>query len=313
VASPTEILPDYPPALAAIVLKALAKDAGERYQTAEDLRVALESWIASCAASVSERDIAALMRKTLGSEIDDKQKKINEAAAKLKEGPTAHSETPTTAGMPSPSTPTREGASTVDRGVATGGLREKSTSWWLPVGAGLAVLALVVVLAKGTLGTVRPEPVAPAAAPIPTIVTAPVTAHEPAPPAPVVPEPPAAAREVSITVRTIPHNASIRIDDGEPINAPYTLQTPSSSEQRTIRASAPNFATATRQVAFDQTRDIVIELTPLPGQRKKPRGRSEAAPASTAPIEIRNVTPREPGVLPTTRPRALDEDNPFAR
>jgi serine/threonine protein kinase len=317
VAAPGEVCPGYPPELSIIVLKALAKDADARFQTAEDLRVALEGWIASTGSKANEREITALVRSTLSDEIDQKSRSINEAAARLKEAPAAHSDTPNSGGVSSPSTPTREGATTVDRGVATGGLREKSTSWWLPVGAGLAVLALVVVLAKeGTLGTVQPEPVAaPAATPsIPTIVTAPVTTREPPAQTEPTSDPPAPApREVSISVRTIPPNASIRIDDGEPVEAPYTLQTASSSAQRTIRASAPNFASATRQVAFDQTRDIVIELAPLPGQRRKPRGKPDANPDQTAPaVEIRTVTPREPGVLPSKRPRALDEDNPFA-
>jgi serine/threonine protein kinase len=313
VAAPGEVCPGYPPELSIIVLKALAKDADARFQTAEDLRVALEGWIASTGSKANEREITALVRATMGDEIDQKSRSINEAAAKLKETPTAHSDAPNSGGVSSPSTPTRDGSTTVDRGVATAGLREKSTSWWLPVGAGLAVLAVVVVLAKGTLGTVQPEPVAPATTPIPTIVTAPVTTHEALAQPDPAPEPSAAPREVSITVRTIPPNASVRIDDGEPVEAPYTLQTASSSTQRTIRASAPNFASATRQVAFDQTRDIVIELTPLPGQRRKPRGKPDTNPGQTAPaVEIRTVTPREPGVLPSKRPRALDEDNPFA-
>jgi serine/threonine-protein kinase len=315
VAPPGEVCPGYPPELSTIVLKALAKEADARFQTAEDLRVELEGWIASTGSKANEREITALLRATLGDEIDRKSRSINEAAAKLKERGPADSEAPGSGRPSSVSVPTREGASTVDRGVATGGVREKSSSWWLPVGAGLAVLGLVVVLAKGTFGTVRPEPVAPAGTHIPSIVTAPVTTREPAvEPARMVEEAPPASREVSITVRTIPPNASVRIDDGEPMEAPYTLQTASSSTPRTIRASAPNFATATRQVAFDQTRDIVIELAPLPGQRKKPRVKPEVprSPAATPSVELESVTPREPGVVPSKRPRALDEDNPFA-
>jgi len=313
VAAPGEVCPGYPPELSIIVLKALAKDADGRFQTAEDLRVALEGWLANTGSKANEREIAGLLRATLSDEVDQKSRSINEAAAKLKERSSINPEVPHSAGLPAASTPAREGASTVDRGVATGGVREKASSWWLPVGAGLAVLALVVVLAKGTLGTVEPEAVAPATTPVPSIVVAPVTTHD-STTAPIVPDQPPPPKEVSITVRTIPPNASVRIDDGEPIEAPYTIQTASSSDQRTIRASAPNFSTATRQVAFDQTRDIVIELTPLPGQRKKPRaGRPEPAATPTAPsVDIKSVTPREPGVLPSKRPRALDEDNPFA-
>jgi serine/threonine-protein kinase len=331
VASPTEIVPDYPAPLAAIVLKALAKDANERFQTAEDLRVALEAWIASSGATVSERDIAALMRKTLGSEIDDKQKRINEASAKLKEQSTDAGNTPSGEhSLPAPASGSpprrREGAITEDRGVATGSIREKS-SWWLPIGASLGVLGVVIVLARGTFGTEAPQVVPPASA---ANAAAPVAPSEPAPrPAqqpettPVnVPAQPAEAQQVKITVRTIPAHAIIRIDGGEPIQTPYSLQAPASPELREITASSANYTSVTRQVSFDQSREIVIELErqQQASQRPAPQHRGGKAPAAAGnptsgppDPELQLVSPREPGTPGTgRRPRSLDADNPFS-
>ena len=318
VAPPVEACPGYPPELSTIVLKALAKDAEERFQTAEDMRVALESWVASVGSKVNEREIAALLRSTVGDEIDQKSRLINEAAAKLKERPSdgpdasVRSAPPNSSGAPGRG---REVASTVDRGVSTAGIREKSSSWLLPVGAGLAVLAVVAVLAKGTIGNTPGEPVvtAPAvtspAAPAPVVTTTAVAPSE-ARPEPAAPEP---VRDVRITVRTIPANASIQVDDGPPVNAPYTLDTSPSSTLRTIRASAPSYATSTREVIFDQTREIVIELAPAPGQRRvKPRSKPEPNLSANPPVDVTPVAPREPGTLPPKKPRALDEDNPFA-
>lgn len=314
VAAPGEVCPGYPPELSDIVLKALAKDAEARYQTAEDLRVALEGWIASTGSKANEREISALLRATLGDEIDQKSRGINEAAARLKEQPSIRPDSSGRAAAlaSGAGTPAREGASTVDRGVATGDIRERSSSWWLPVGAGVAVLGLVVVLAKATLGTAAPEVVATSAPPIPSVVVAAVTTTEPVtPPEPAAPEPPP-AKDVAISVRTIPPNANIRIDDGAPVEAPYTLATPSSPALRTIRASAPNYISMTRQVAFDQTREIVLELEPVPTQRKKPRAKPAPAREPAPPsLDLRTVTPRVPGVLPSKRPRELDERNPF--
>jgi eukaryotic-like serine/threonine-protein kinase len=316
VAPPTEVCPGYPAELSSIVLKTLAKDADERFQTAEDLRIALEGWIASAGSKANEREIAALLRATLSDEIDQKSRSINEAAARLKEGPEERSDST----MPRNSRPAsgettsrnREGATTVDRAVATGGVRERSSSWGLPVGAGIAVLALVVVLAKGTLGTVQPAAHSTVTSPS---VSVPAATHEP----PIAPEPVAPAavvpvKDVYITVRAVPSNASIRIDDGEPVEAPYTLRAAAGSEARTIRASAPNYMSLTRTVAFDETREILLQLTPAPGQRRpKQRGKSEVTAAPQAPsVDLAPVKPREPGVLPPRRPRALDEDNPFA-
>ena len=157
VMSPVEASPGYPPELAAIVLKALAKDADERFQTSEDLRVALEGWIASTGSKANEREIAALLRATVGDEIDQKSRSINEAAAKLKETP---SERPRRVTQLAAVVANLLGWPDVVRvrppsiaGSPPAGVREKSTSWLLPVGAGLAVLGLVVVLAKGTLGS----------------------------------------------------------------------------------------------------------------------------------------------------------------
>jgi serine/threonine protein kinase len=322
VAAPGEVCPGYPPELSFIVLKALTKDPDGRYQTAEDLRVALEGWIASTGSKANEREINGLLRATLGDEVDQKSRSINESAARLKERP---SERPESMERNSHSTMTaaegrnREAASTMDRGVATAGVREKSSSWLLPAGAGLAVLALVIVLAKGTLGTVEPVPpaTAPAPAPAPAAsVSIPVTTSE----LPVLPsresppEPSASSKEVQITVRTIPPNAIIRIDDGEPIEAPYTLSTPSSEEPRTIRVSAPNYTSVTRQLAFDQTREIVLELAPAASHRRsRPNARPQGTSSPQAPsVDLAPVQPREPGTLPPKRRRSLDEDNPFA-
>jgi hypothetical protein len=124
---------------------------------------------------------------------------------------------------------------------------------------------------------------------------------------------PAPVRDVRITVRTIPANASIQIDDGAPVDAPYTLDTSPSTTPRMIRASAPSYGSATRQVAFDQTREIVIELAPVPGTRRvKPRTKPEPSGTSAPSVDLTPAAPREPGMLPPKKPRALDEDNPFA-
>lgn len=322
VVSPCEVVDGYPQGLADIVLKSLAKDPESRFQTAEDLRVALEAWIAGSGSQASEREIAALLKSTCGADIDDKSRRINEAVAKLKERPAPPPATHNSGPTPPTAIDTRaprEGASTVDRGVATGSFREKSSSWWLPVGAGLAVLALVVVLAKGNLGTRASEGDVPEAPPAEPARVVAASAPQVEPPG-VGAEPQrshaaAAAEEpVKITVRTIPENASVRIDGGEPVTAPYSLQVPPSDALRTIQASAPNYLSVTRQVAFDQTREIVLELAQArPPKRSRSRLKAEPAPTTTPANDMTLDHVRDvPVGPPNKRPRALDEDNPFA-
>ncbi len=316
VTPPTEVCEGYPAELSAIVLKALAKDAEERYQTAEDLRIALEGWIATSGLKASEREIAALLRVTTGDEIDAKSRSITEAAAKLKDRPIiVQAETPVQDSRPtSPAVPVsrvREGASTVDRAVASGKVREKSTSWWLPVGASLAVLGLVVVLAKGTLDTESPQLVVPASDP----GSSPgqfLAANEPSTDSARA-EPGAVAVPVQITVRTIPANASIRIDDGAPMSAPYSAEVAASDQVRVIRASAPNHVSVTRRVAFDQTQEIVLQLDQIQSQRRpKTRVKTDPQPSVTVPVTASEPAPGSAMSPPVKRPRALDGDNPFA-
>lgn len=83
VVDPRQRLADYPEGLAAIVLCALAKQPADRYSTAEQLGVALESWLAQNAPLVSERTIAELLVKALGTFIREKSNRIEQALALL--------------------------------------------------------------------------------------------------------------------------------------------------------------------------------------------------------------------------------------
>jgi hypothetical protein len=319
------VIPGFPAELSAIVLRALAKDPDDRFQTAEDLRIALEGWIASSGSKASEREIATLVRATTGDEIEKRSRVINDAIAKLKERPSDRPESAErNSRSMSPAVPTtsggREGASTVDRGVATGTFREKSSSWWLPVGAGLAVLGVVVVLAKGTLGTVQPPVSEPASRSEPMPQST-VAASEPVPANVVVEKPAlvASAEPVQIIVRTVPANAILRIDDGAPLAAPYRTQLVPSSTVRVVRASAPGYASLTREIAFDRTQEIVLELDPVqpqaPSQRRQKPTRRVESQAVSNPTPVETTSSARPGdsmAPPAKRPRALDEDNPFS-
>jgi hypothetical protein len=181
------------------------------------------------------------------------------------------------------------------------------------------VLVVVVVLARGTWGTEAPQVVPPANAatgPSPLVVSEPL-AHPPSA-TPPEPAPVAEAQAVKITLRTIPARATLRIDGGDPLSSPYNMEVAPSQQLREITASAPNYTSVTRQVSFDQTREIVIELDrqqQQQSQRQAPQHRGKPAVASdptpAAQTDTPPVKPRETGT-PGKRVRALDEDNPFA-
>jgi serine/threonine-protein kinase len=76
---PRAIMTDYPRGLEAIVLKALAHDRQGRYQTAEELGVALSGWLARSTGVVTEQAIAELMMSATGPLIEDKARRIQDA------------------------------------------------------------------------------------------------------------------------------------------------------------------------------------------------------------------------------------------
>ncbi len=76
---PSKILPDYPPELERIVLKALTKSVTDRYQTAEALQLDLEEWLAQNRKVVSERLIGDALKAALGPTVTGRNKAIQEA------------------------------------------------------------------------------------------------------------------------------------------------------------------------------------------------------------------------------------------
>ena len=65
---PREVDPDYPEELERIVMRALASDREQRYQTAEELRFELEQWLLSRPRPTQHADVARLVRERLSDE-----------------------------------------------------------------------------------------------------------------------------------------------------------------------------------------------------------------------------------------------------
>lgn len=65
---PSEIRSNYPPGLEAIIVKALASDPAQRFQTADELRQAIEQWLMSANEIVMESDVAGIVRQRISKE-----------------------------------------------------------------------------------------------------------------------------------------------------------------------------------------------------------------------------------------------------
>lgn len=76
---PTEVYAKYPEPLEAIVLKALARDVNERFQTAEELRIALDRYLINERILVPEAGVGRLLKRVLGTRIEQQREAIREA------------------------------------------------------------------------------------------------------------------------------------------------------------------------------------------------------------------------------------------
>jgi serine/threonine-protein kinase len=70
--TPSSIDPDYPPALEAIVMRALARERERRFQTAHELHLELESYLAAARTPVLQSTIGDLMSRTFPDAIAEK-------------------------------------------------------------------------------------------------------------------------------------------------------------------------------------------------------------------------------------------------
>ncbi len=78
-ARPSQRVQGYPPALERIVMQALASDPTQRFQTAEQIRIALEEWLARSGPVVTQANVAHALRARIGDRIDRRRDRIRTA------------------------------------------------------------------------------------------------------------------------------------------------------------------------------------------------------------------------------------------
>src|SRR5262249_49766639 len=77
--NPMRVMADYPERLAPIVLKALERDQTQRYQTAEELRLALEHFLVEERMLVSHAAVGKLVHKVLEPRLERQDEQLKEA------------------------------------------------------------------------------------------------------------------------------------------------------------------------------------------------------------------------------------------
>jgi eukaryotic-like serine/threonine-protein kinase len=181
---PRKFLPDYPASLEAVLLKALAKDAKQRFATASEFQRALDQCLPVAERANTDEDVGAFMRKLFGNKREESRAALAEALALAdKQGPRAdnqgpsltHSQTSTTLSEVGLSPSQLQADSTFSQ-VTTPARRNRVVLLSI-VGALLVVGAAVFALTHKDTSSVQPPPIASA----PVEVKPPEAPNSPAP------------------------------------------------------------------------------------------------------------------------------------
>ena len=95
--SPRALNESLPPRVAEVILKGLEKDPDQRYESAEEMRAALERAVPPNLRGNSEAAIAELMTETLGDRMEQRRRKTARALLSVPPGPTDQLSTPSLA------------------------------------------------------------------------------------------------------------------------------------------------------------------------------------------------------------------------
>jgi serine/threonine-protein kinase len=191
---PSQIRPGYPPALEAVVMKALAKDPEERYQSARDMQADLEAFVRQERIAVSTVSLANWMKMLFEDKIAE-QKEALQDVKHLADVIASQRTTITETDMFAGSSTTTGAATITGSGVHAYGAPPPKSKLWM----GLGVVLTVAFVGGATLFmTMQPESTAPGATVTPT-------AEKSAPP----PEP--EVKKGKVAIKTTPDGAYVRV------------------------------------------------------------------------------------------------------
>jgi serine/threonine protein kinase len=288
--APSKLLEDYPSELELIVLRALEKDPEKRYQNADDVRVALAGFLARNGKLITDREISALVRTVLADPIGRRSQALEEATKSI-----GRVRAETAPGQES----TRSKAGHSGHTPHTWNTQppkasSRHTSRWMLLAA--ALLGSILVIAFYA----RPHRQLPVAG---SSVALPST---PLPSAP----------QVTVSIRSEPANATLRIDNGPALTSPQVVITARSEELHGIVASLEGYEPLVRQIAFDRSQELVLGLKPVapPAQQSAQVSRRQPKRVLTQmPSGSMSSGSADAQINKKKKPkRPIDSANPFA-
>jgi serine/threonine-protein kinase len=320
--TPRSVKPEVPEALEAIILKALAHQREDRYETAADLQVAIEKWIETSGEHVHQREIG----KAIASAFEADRAKIKgiiDEQLRSKPGLDVTSaalpviDQHTGSGPNSSRTGDRGSMSSIGDGSAPSGKVEiigagsSSASYTGPLFASTAStegesrggkrgLVVAAALAAGAVLAVAfwQFTKSPPAPPV-TGSTGTATAAVTAPPAsPTV-------SDVEISVSANPPEAKIFLDDKPLSGNPAKIKLAKDANKHELRIEASGYATKTESITFERDRSMDVVLVKDAGADKPAKARV-SGPIAPPPDDMSRPNTKKPQ-------RQLDTSNPYNR
>jgi serine/threonine-protein kinase len=224
-----------PPELSAICLRALAPEREQRYQTALELELALEDYLARRSHYVSARELGKFMIERFGDRRQEVGRRIEKEL-----GHGESSRPPPGSMAPRGATPSRTGYTASS---STHGEPPRSKLWMLAV----AFVALGVALLAWGMRR-KPDPLAPP----PSAALGGGTAHR-----------------VTVSIEARPEAARIWLD-GAQVRNPYLAERVWDGQKHQLRIAAPGYLPEETEVRFDADVRMVSALSPAPSERPSP-------------------------------------------
>jgi serine/threonine protein kinase len=276
---PSAQVPGYPTELNRIVLKALSKQPGERYQTAEAMQKDLEAWLISEGELVGETQIARVVMDALGDSIRARSELIELAIERFDSGefaPRGESSVVEKASGSGAGESSAPGVSSSPRTESRGPV------WAWLLGLAAAVGAAIVFVMRA--------PVAPLETQTPAVTSAAIQPSE----------------KVRIQVTTSPERALVTID-GETRETPFTIEVNRDENTHEVTIAKKDYITRVERIQFDESRHVAFQL-----EKELVAAENDVPPATSKDSkDVRVSTSEKKVVRPVRKPEErVSESSP---
>jgi serine/threonine protein kinase len=306
-APPSQVLRGYPHELERIVLRSMATEPVHRYQTMEQMRLALDEWLAKGGVVVTQSNVAQAIRERIGAEVEKRREKIRLATTALLERGGADPQQPPNASADAVRSRSSTPSGVKSTATRPEGPRESSPPFppvmdlppRAPSAAQYAVAASLGVIAAVALGasgfwvwrTMQPEGRGAS-----VVIVTPVETER----AILPPTPPStgalAAVPPPIAFKVVPEKAGLSVE-GAPL--PVSVRSiprpaPGVSQRVTVHADGYEDQTLTIDETAPASIDVWLNVSAAPVKRSGGGRAPEGAPRSAEPSKAPEALPANP-------------------